>query len=102
MSGGSKTTTVLAFTGSGVRKEAGSGGENQILGNNVDDCSQKSRKGWLARMVVLLHKYKNNDFAGLEADMKWYQEHHAVIPAMKHLEHLVQKHGKDVAYGYYS
>ncbi|CAE7257790.1 unnamed protein product [Symbiodinium sp. CCMP2592] len=101
MSGGSKTTTVLAFTGSGVRKEAGSGGENQILGNNVDD-SQKSRKGWLARMVVLLHKYKNNDFAGLEADMKWYQEHHAVIPAMKHLEHLVQKHGKDVAYGYYS
>ena len=67
----------------------------------VDD-SQKTRKGWLTRMVVLLHKYKNNDIRGLESDLKWYQEHHSIVPAMHHLEQLIKKHGKDAAYAFYS
>ena len=33
-------------------------------------------------MVVLLHKYKNSDIRGLESDLKWYQEHHSIVPAM--------------------
>ena len=43
-------------------------------------------------------KYKNNDIRGLE----WYQEHHSIVPAMHHLEQLIKKHGKDVAYAFHS
>ena len=59
-------------------------------------------KAGLPEWWCCFHKYKNNDFRGLEKDMKWYQEHHSIVPAMHHLEQLIKKHGKDVAYGFYS